>query len=918
MGGFDFSAPLLLLGAIFGIGYALLGIGLVLAYRSSGFINFAHGAVGLVSAAMMSVVVRGYGVPYWLGFGGALVVSAALSAGIESLVVQRLSGAPKVLAMIATLGTSQALLLLALSFSRGGLGGGTFPQPPLFPEFDLSAFISSSATALMVLSPMVVAALYYFLQHTRYGLAIRGAAANPDAATLAGVDPRHMARLSWALAGLLSAFAAMLLIPNRSTVTVETLGPDFIIRGLAVATLARFANLPVAFVAGVGLGIVEQLIGTNPDAVGYFEVVLFVAVVVGVAVHVGDAGPEPERWSRLVGPATLPEAYREEWLIKNLGWVVGAVGGVAAALLPLWISNESAFILSTVLALAIVGISVSFLTGLAGQLSLGQMAFAALGAVAGVWIGVKTGSVVAGLAAGGLTGAAVSTVVGLPALRVRGLQLAVATLAFALATSNWLLRQDWALGSGRSSRPLRLVGTELITAKSFYYVALVAFGLVLVVTGLVRRSEFGWALQAVRDNENAARVFRIGPRRVTLLAYAYSGLVAGLGGAVLGFANTFVTRALFTPTESINVVAIAVIGGLTELSGPLLGALYLLAIPRFYDLELSALAGLNVAWLILVLEQPRGLSGLLSTTRDRLVDQLARWHGIDPVVARASGTPAGSSQSLIDSTAFSGTETKTTGRTATDTPLLVVDGVSKSYGNVLAVQNVSLSVDVGETLGLIGPNGAGKTTLFELIAGFVPLDSGRVSFDGTDISSQRPEQRSRRGLVRSFQNALLFPTLTVREVVILAHQRSASTDHRSSKEQADDTLRAHGLVTLAEQRLDVLSTGTRRIVELAANVALGPRLLLLDEPSAGLAQADTEALGAVIEQIRARYGITLVVIEHDMPLLTSVCDRMIAMEVGSMIAEGTPAEVQRDENVVRSYLGDDPTAIARSGSAHPG
>ncbi|MDG2219703.1 MAG: branched-chain amino acid ABC transporter permease/ATP-binding protein [Acidimicrobiales bacterium] len=907
MWGFDLSAPLMLLGSIFGVGYALLGIGLVLAYRSSGFINFAHGAVGLVSAAMMSVVVTGYGVPYWFGFVGAIIVSALLSAGLETVVVQKLSESPKVLAMVATLGTSQALLLLALSFSGGGLGGASFPQPPFFPDFDLSAYISPSATALLILAPLVVGGLYLFLQRSRYGLAIRGAASNPDSATLSGVDPRQMSMLSWALAGGISAFAAMLIIPNQSTVTPDTFGPDFIIRGLAVAAIARFSSLPVAFVAGVGLGVLEQYINTNSNAAGYFDVALFIVILIGVALHVRSGREEPEKWDRLVNDDRMPDAYMDVWLLRNLGWVVGALVTVIAALMPLWITNKSAFVITTILALAIIGISVSFLTGLAGQLSLGQVAFAAIGAVAAVRVGTEMGSVVLGLVAGGLAGAVASVLVGLPALRVRGLQLAIATLAFALATFSWLLRQEWALGVGRSSRPLKFLGSEITTSKGYYYVALVAFVSILALASVVSGSRFGSSLVALRDNEAAARVFRIAPRRTTLLAYGFSGCIAGLGGSVLAFANSFVTRALFTPSDSINVVSVAVIGGLSELTGPLLGAAYLVGIPGFFELELSALAGLNAIWLILILEQPRGLWGLLASTRANVIDQVARWHGVDPVRARREAEPTSDPAEVVLPTSEPGTT-----RTADGTDqLLVVSSVTKSFGSLTAVNDVSLSVARGETLGLIGSNGAGKTTLFEIIAGFVEPNAGSVSFDGSEISTRTPEARSAMGLVRSFQNASLFPTMTGRDIITLARQHADPTS--TINQSVNDTLTMFGLSALADQPVRNLSTGTRRIVELAANVVLGPELLLLDEPSAGIAQAETEALGSVIENIRDSYGVTIVVIEHDMPMLSAICDRMIALELGSIIAEGTPAEIQSNEAVIRSYLGDDPAAIARSG-----
>ena len=924
MGSFDVSLPLLLLGTIFGMGYGLLGIGLVLAYRSSGFINFAHGSVGLIVAAMMAVVVNGYGVPYWLGFVGAVIAAALLSAGLEAFVVRKLAHAPRVLSMVATLGVAEALLLLALSFSKGGLGGGRFPQPPGFPRFDLTVFVSPSASALLILSPVVVAALSIFWMRSRYGLAIRGAAANPDSATLAGVDPRHMAMLSWALAGALAAFAAMLIIPNQSTVTADALGPDFIIRGLAVAAVAGFANLPLALGAGLGIGLIEQILATNTEATGWFEVVLFGLILVGVARRGRLGAIATESWAVLAPDRRLPDAYRDVWLIRNLGGVIGAVALAVAALAPLWITNRSAFVLSTIAAFAVIGISVSFLTGVAGQLSLGQVAFAAIGAVAGVRVATGTGSMVLGLLAGGAVGAATSAVVGWPAMRIKGVLPAVATLAFALATFSWLLREDWAFGTGLSSRPVSIVGIDLLTSRAFYYVGLTVLAGVLAGAGLLRRSSFGRSLVAVRDNEAASRVLQISPRGLLLRAYGVAGFVAGVGGVVLAMSNTFVSRSIFTPSDSINVVSLAVIGGLSELTGPLLGAAYLIGAREFFDLELSALAGLNAAWLILILEQPRGIHGLLASTRRNVIDQIARWRGVDPAAAAPTAQgPSDQPMLLPVATRTDSGRPEVTEQQPHEPVLLDVRGLTKRFGDLVAVNEVSFRVEPGETLGLIGPNGAGKTTLFELVSGYLRPDAGTVAFAGADVTRLAPEARSRRGMVRSFQNASLFPTLSPRDVLGLAYQRAAgrslvlagSSVERRIEAEARQGLVAFGLQEVADQPISTLSTGTRRIVELAANVALRPRLLLLDEPSAGLAQAETEALAEVIAGLREAHGITLVVIEHDMPLLASVCNRMIALEVGEVIAEGTPAEVQAHPAVVRSYLGDDPAAIARSGTA---
>ena len=499
----------------------------------------------------------------------------------------------------------------------------------------------------------------------------------------------------------------------------------------------------------------------------------------------------------------------------------------------------------------------------------------------------------------------------------------------------------------------------MTNSRGFYYVALAVFVAVLAGAATLRRSSFGRTLVAVRDNEAASRVLQVAPWRLLVTAYAFAGFVAGTGGVVLAMNNTFVTRTIFSPSDSINVVAIAVIGGLSELTGPLLGAAYLIGIREFFDLELSALAGLNAAWLILILEQPRGIHGLLDSTRRNLIDQIARFHGIDPETAEAAapeaprpeGTAAEASPPEASPPEVSTPEAPPPEAAAPEAsppeaaapeasppevptpeaprpegtaaagssggaggPVLEVRGLARRFGDLKAVDDVSFSVKAGETLGLIGPNGAGKTTVFELISGYLRPQGGSVRFNGADITGLSPEARSRLGLVRSFQNASLFPTMTPREIVFLACQSAAgrsfllggSQVERGIEDRADEALATFGLSGVGDQPVSLLSTGTRRLVELAANVALRPRLLLLDEPSAGIAQAETEALGAVISQIRDAHQITLVVIEHDMPLLSSICDRMIALEVGRVIAEGAPAAVQTDPAVVRSYLGGGP------------
>lgn len=933
MSGYDFTGPVFLLGAMTGLGYALLGIGLVLTYRSSRVINFAHGAVGLFAAALFAVVVGRYGVPYLLGFPAAVLCGGLIGAGLHAGIVRRLDAAPRVLAMVATLGIGEALLLLALSFTSGGLGGRNFPLPPLFPDFDLGPlFVGPSVTALLVLTPVVLAALGLFLWRSRYGIAMRGAASNPDAATLAGAAPANMAMLAWGLAGAIATFSALLVLPSRGVVTPDSLGPGFLLRGLAAAALARFASLPVTFAAGVGLGVVEAVFASNTEAAGGFEVAMFVLVFVGVGLQSFRRGREPEdRWAGLASAPPIPAAWRR---LPPIRWAPVGLAGLglgAAALAPVWLTNQHAFVLAVVFGFAVVAVSVSLLTGLGGQLSLGQVAFAAVGALAAVPVLRATGSLaLAGVAAAAAGGAAAAAV-GLPALRVRGQLLGVATLAFTLMASGWLLRQDWAFDrTGVSAPPRRLLGLELTTSRSYYYAALAAFVVAAAAAGLVRRSGFGRRLRAVRDNEDAARALRTRASAVKLGSYALAGALAGLGGAVIAFASTQISAALFTPRGSVDAVSIAVIGGLGGVVGPLLGALYLVGIPRLFDLGLTPLAALNAGWLILILEQPRGLSALLTKVRDGYCGAVARRRGLAPAPGEpvldstVAGEPASAGPVLTESASGSpppgqpvpgdpapggpglgesvlrlgpvGGPAAAAGERAED--LLVVEGLSKRFGGTTAVDGVSFSVASGDRLGIIGPNGAGKTTLFEMIGGFVRPDSGSVRFAGADVSSHPPERRSRAGLVRSFQNARLFPTMTVLETLELA---ASANPHRPDP---SEFLGYFGLGRWASQPLSTVPTGTRRLVELAACLALSPRLLLLDEPSAGIAHSETERLAGVLDRIAADHGVTFVIIEHDVALLTEVCDRMMALEVGRVIALGAPAEVTSHPDVIRSYLGD--------------
>jgi branched-chain amino acid transport system ATP-binding protein len=262
-------------------------------------------------------------------------------------------------------------------------------------------------------------------------------------------------------------------------------------------------------------------------------------------------------------------------------------------------------------------------------------------------------------------------------------------------------------------------------------------------------------------------------------------------------------------------------------------------------------------------------------------------------------------------------------------PRLVVDSIAKRFGGISALSDVSFDVAPGEIVGFLGPNGAGKTTLFDVLCGFQPADGGQVWLDGHAIGGLGPDARARRGVGRSFQDGRLFPALTVAETIAVSLERSievrdpvaaalnlpvvADAEAKVSR-RVDELIELMGLQAFRDKFVRELSTGSRRIVDLACIVAHGPKLLLLDEPSSGIAQREAEALGPLLVRIREMTGASLLVIEHDVPLLTSISDRLIALDLGEVVAMGPPDEVVRDPHVVASYLGQSDDVIARSGA----
>ena len=1178
-------------GALFGTGWGLLAVGLVLTYRTTRIINFSFAAMGTFGAGLAVSLKLGRDVPWPIAVLAGVVAGIVVGALVERLVIRRFAHAPRLLLTVATIGLAQLLGGLSMQIPDW------FDIPVVVPGFDTSlnqydwdvgsTAFNGNHMLLLAMAPLLLGGLSWFLFRTEVGMAVRGMAENMDRARLLGIPVNQLSLLLWSMTGGVAALIMILQAPSDGLPLDPSAGPKLLLAPLAAAVITGMRSLPAAFVAAVGLGVVEQLTLRNfPDETALHSAVFLGVIIVALLLQRKATSrallADDSSWSAAGTQHRLPRllaALPEVRLARVVG--LGLVALLLAGL-PLVATRAQTNQATIALIYGLAALSLVVLTGWGGVVSLGQVAIVGVGGILAANLVVdRNTDMFVTLGASAVAGGLVALVLGLPALRVSGQFLAVTTLAFAVCAEQYFFNPanspEWFPTNFERPELWGVVDLSDDSAMYFFTLAVLAAGAFVVHN--LRRARAGRTIAAARDNERAVAAVGVNTTEARLAGFVIAGMLAGTAGALHAMTLRGIGLNTYPSSTSLVLFSMVIIGGASSIGGALTGVFVVHWLGYLFP-ELQLLVT-GVGLLVILMFLPNGLGGAWEVVRDRYARSVARRRGVvlvdeletidqpldhlhidtgeTPMIGAAGvnlltcervessygslqvlfgidtvvgdgellallGTNGAGKSTLLRS--ISGLLPPDNGRitfaghditgmsaeriahlglslmpggrgvfptlTVADnlrlaswmlrrrrkeaaaarahaatlfpilkerwdqmagdlsggeqqqlslamafvtrprllcidelslglaptvvgqlvdkvkeihragTSIVVVEqsvnvalllaqravflekgqvrfrgptaglmdrpdvlravflgggdglmvqhndrpadrpsrgvalecrGLTKRFGGITAVNQVDLVVPPATIVGLVGHNGAGKTTLFDVLSGYLPADGGRVLLGGRDVTVRPPHRRAIAQLGRSFQEARLYPSLTVadalavalechlpnRDPLAAAMRLPASTrSERAARRRVDELIELLSLGSYRDRPTGELSTGTRRIVELGCLLAHNPAVVLLDEPSAGVAQRETEALGPMLRRVQSQTGCSLVIIEHDMSLLSSTCDALVALEEGSVIAWGAPDDVLADHRVVASYLGTEHEVVHRSGGPRRG
>ena len=974
----------LILGLGSGAVYASLALGLVVTYRSSGVVNLASGAVALYIAYTYAYLRMGQLVDpipglrptvdlgtgplgFWVALLISLAVGAVLGALLYLLIFRPLRAAPAAAKAVASVGVM--IVLQALLATR--LGSAAASVAPIFPVHVYQILGSRVPgdrlwAAAVIAAVSVALALWFRL--TRFGLATRAAAESEKGAFVTGLSPQRIALVNWALSTAIVGIGGILISP------IVPLTPAsyslFIVPALAAALVGNFSSIGVTVAAALAIGMLESeatYLQTKSwlTSAGLPDLVPLLVILVFLVLRGRELPARGAIIAKTLGRAPRPRGY-----------VVPGVVIVVLGLVSLTATHgaDRAAVITT-LVMAVIALSQVVVTGFTGQISFAQLTLAGVGAFSltriqhQLHVPFPFAPLLAAVVA-----MIIGVVVGLPALRIRGLPVAVTTLALALVLQDlWFNNPDFNGGfAGAPIADARIFGLDLGVGAGHGYPQL-GFGILCLIVLLlaaggvaaVRRSRLGAAMLAVRANERSAAASGVAVSHVKLIAFAIGGFLAGLGGAMLAYQQTTADYSSYTAIGSVTFFATVYIAGITCVSGGINagviaagGVIYTLinnGVPLWIYVLLVGLllvgivqlvrpkaaraalavvglvtiaaafhhgpvqlgvyyAAINGVLLILtIILNPEGIVGPVHTRLAALRARLRARRSPAPAVQPAAAADAAQAGTAADAAPATGLPAQRgAGRHGQPrdpaSPLLTVSGVSVRYGGVVANEDVSFEVFPGEIVGLIGPNGAGKTTLIDAVSGYARA-TGSVALLGRKLDGRKPYQRSRDGLGRTFQGIELYDDLSVRENVEVgttAARSAGAAGARADGEQPSPGIDAYfqilDLQAVADDPVRQLSVGQRQLVSVARALAGRPAVVLLDEPAAGLDATESRWLGERLRAIRDA-GTTIVMVDHDMGLVLDVCDRIVVLDLGKVVAVGTPADIVGNDEVKRAYLG---------------
>ena len=885
-----------LLGLGVGALYAFASQGLIVIFRGTGVLNFSLGATAIAGVYLQWELQYQRGWPFLAAAAGGVSLSALLGALTHWVIMRPLQRkrASTLVQVLATLGV--LILIQAGVVIRYGSQAHQVDSWLPTDRITLWGDVGITVDRLILLAVGCVSAalLWLLYRSSQFGLATEAVSESERSAAAVGVSPNLVAVLNWALGSGVACIAGILVVP---IITLQvTSMTALVLAALAAALVGEFKSFPIATAAGFALGIGQALVGRFANQEGLGPSLPFLVIIV-MMVFRGRSLPLRDHFLQKL---PMVGTGRMSW-----DWTIFASGAVVFVVLTKdakWIDA-----ITVSLGAAIVLLSIVVLTGYAGQLSLAQYAMAGFGAyVAGRLVAVFHIPFLLGLIAGVAAAVPLGLIFALPAVRTRGINLAIATLGLGTAIELMLFRNREYTGgvAGTQVGNPTLFGYDISSIRhpERYAIFVLAMALLTVwMVANVRRGRSGRRLIAVRTNERAAAALGINVAGAKLFAFSFASAIAALGGIVLAFRLSSISYQSYTNFTSIIYAGLSLVGGVGHLLGAFIGGTMVSAgfnqevmestwngVGEFIEL----ISG--IAILLTVLANPDGVAAEWVKSF-RYMKRTKRFGESYFIKLEDVSVPTDEEHSK-----------KVPPRT------LAVEGLTVRYGAVTAVDNVSFTLAPGTVTGLIGPNGAGKTSLIDALTGFT-RSSGRVLVDDRDVSTAGAAARVRAGVARSFQSLELFEDTTVFENLSLAADpqdiRSYFGDlvwPKIPKFQPEvvRAIKAFELDEDLHREVSDLSFGKRRLLAIARAVAMHPSVLLLDEPAAGLSSVESMELARVVRQLAEDWGIAILVVEHDMNFVMGVCDKVVVLDFGRMIANGTPEQVRNDPAVIAAYLGD--------------